>query len=114
MTPLGSVVASDIAGARLVRLSGEIDLSNASEVLELIGAQVPHDADLVVLDLSRTSYLDSTGVAMVFHLAHRLRTRRQELHLVVPLESPIRAVLELTNVHRVVAVRETVEAAIRS
>ncbi len=111
MTPLATVAANDLSGACVVRVTGEVDLSNADELLEAISAKVPHDGGVVVLDLGATTYLDSTGVAMVFHLAERMRTRRMELRLAVPLRSPVRAVLELTNVHRVIPLRETVEAA---
>ncbi len=111
MIPLATVSARDIAGARVVQVAGEVDLSNAADLLTLIGAEIAHDAHLVLLDLSRAAYLDSTAVAMIFRLAERLRTRRQELRLVVPLESPVRAVLELTNVPRVIPLSETVQAA---
>jgi anti-anti-sigma factor len=112
--PLATVVADDVAGARVIRVSGEVDLSNAHALLEGISAHVPHDGGLVVLDLEGASYLDSTGVSMVFRLAERIRTRRMELRLAVSPESPVRAVLELTNVHRVIPLRASVEDAIRT
>ena len=113
MSPLATLTASDVPGARVVRVTGEVDLSNAAGLLEAISAQVPHDGGVVVLDLGGASYLDSTGVAMVFRLAERLGTRRMELRLAVPLTSTVRAVLELTNVHKVITMCETVEEASR-
>lgn len=111
MTELARVRSGEVPGARLVRVSGEVDLSNAHDVMDSISAAVPHDATRVILDLSTTAYLDSAGIAMVFRLAERLAHRRQELRLVVPQHSPIRAVLELTDVPRVVPVEETVAEA---
>lgn len=111
MSELAAVEAADLDGSRLVRVSGEIDLSNAHDVMDSISEAVPHDAGRVILDLSRTAYLDSAGVAMVFRLAERLGHRRQELRLVVPEDAPIRAVLELTNVPRVVPLRTSVAEA---
>lgn len=108
MSDLARVEASDIDGARLVRVSGEIDLSNARAVMDAIGLAVPHEASLVVVDLSETDYLDSAGIAMIFRLAERLSHRRQDLRLVVPAEAPVRAVLELTNLPRVIAVQEAI------
>jgi anti-anti-sigma factor len=108
---LAVVEAAELAGSSLVRVSGEIDLSNAHDVMDSISEAVPHDARRVVLDLSATAYLDSSGIAMLFRLAERLAHRRQELRVVVPDDSPIRAVLELTDVPRVVAVRATVAEA---
>lgn len=111
MSELASVEARDLPGARLVMLRGEVDLSNAREVMEGVRAAVTHDATLVVLDLSGTTYLDSAGIAMVFRLAERLGHRRQELRLVVPADAPIRRGLELTRVTTLLTVHESAEAA---
>jgi anti-anti-sigma factor len=70
---------------------------------------VPRDATLVVLDLGGTRYLDSAGIAMLFRLVERFGHRRQELRLVVPPGSPIRAVIELTSLPAVVRVQDSVE-----
>jgi anti-anti-sigma regulatory factor len=66
--------------------------------MDAIARAVPDNTPLVILDLSATTYLDSTGIEMIFRLHDRLRLRRQELRLVVPPKAPIRAVLELTKV----------------
>ena len=71
-------------------------------------AAVPRDAAQVVVDLSATAYLDSSGIAMIFRLAERLRYSRQELRLVVPMDSPIRRVVELTNVQQVIPVEDAI------
>jgi len=105
---LAQVDAMDLDGARLVRVRGEIDLSNARDVMDAIGCAVPSHASLIVVDLSDTSYLDSSGIAMIFRLAERLHYSRQELRLVVPADAPIRKVLELTNVPQVIPVQEAV------
>ena len=109
MSDLARVQASSRDGFRLVRVSGEVDLSNVREVTDAIGGEVPHDVPLVVLDLSGTTYLDSTGIAMIFRLHERLANGRQELRLVVPPGSPIRAVLELTRVPGLVPVLDHVD-----
>jgi anti-anti-sigma factor len=108
MNELARVEARDLAGARLVRVSGEVDLSNARDVMDAIAGAVTHDASVVVVDLGATTYLDSAGIAMLFRLAERLSHRRQELRLVVPAAAPTRAVLELTNVDRVIPVQESI------
>lgn len=108
MTDLAWVEASAVNGTEIVKVSGEIDLSNAARVRDEIGATVP-DLPTVVLDLSGTEYLDSAGIAMLFRLAERLGYNRQELRLVVPREAPIRAVIRLTRLDQVISVTETVE-----
>jgi anti-anti-sigma factor len=69
----------------LVRVHGEIDLSNAQEVSTAIGSAMGQEARRLVVDLSDITYLDSSGVALLLRLAERLQTRRRQLHLVVCL-----------------------------
>jgi hypothetical protein len=63
---------------------------------------------LVVVDLTGTTYVDSAAIASFFRLSQRLRDRRQDLRLVVPPASPIRAVVELTRLSQVIPVDESV------
>jgi anti-anti-sigma factor len=88
----------------LVRVLGEIDVSNAKDLSSMIQAAVPNGARGLVVDLTGTAYIDSTGVQLLFQLAERLRVRRQELTLVVPHDAPIRSVLALTGLLDVVPV----------
>jgi len=91
---------------QLVRITGEVDLSNAHDVIDAVGHAVPDDVTRVVLDLSGTTYMDSAAIATLFRLGERLRDRRQDLRLVVPATSPIRAVIELTRLSHVIPVDE--------
>lgn len=112
MSQLAQVDADHLGATCLVRVSGEIDLSNAREVLDDIGSRIPAAASLIVLDLSETTYLDSTGIVMLFRLAERLHNARQELRLVVPHESPIRVAIDLTDVRDVIPVDAAVTDAV--
>jgi anti-anti-sigma factor len=85
-------------------LSGEIDLANARAIGSLVAGSVPNDAGGLVLDLSDVTYLDSSGVHLVFDLSERLAARQQRLALVVPEASRIRRVLDLVNVRSVLPV----------
>jgi anti-anti-sigma factor len=79
-------------------LPEEIDLANARGITSMVSAAVPNEAVGVVLDLSGTTYLDSSGVHLVFDLADRLQARQQKLVLAVPESSNVRRVLELVDV----------------
>ena len=108
MSDLATVTATDLRDGQLLRISGEIDLANVEVVQAAISGSVRSDASLVILDLSGTTYLDSTGLAMIFRFAERLGYRRQEFRLVVPPDSPIRRVLALISLDRVVRVEDTI------
>jgi anti-anti-sigma factor len=96
----------------LVRVHGEVDLSNAHEVSAAIGTLMGQDARRLVVDLSDITYLDSAGVALLLRLAERLRARRRRLHLVVPRGSPVRRVLDFTGLPRVIPLEARLEDAL--
>ena len=88
----------------VARLDGEVDLSNVDGVAGALEAAVSNAAFGLVLDLTGVSYLDSTGLRLLFRLARRLRDRQQALRLVVPVGALIWRVLELSGVPDVVPV----------
>ena len=110
MSELAHLEMRRAGDTQLAAISGEVDLSNARPILDTVAASTPDDTSLLVLDLSATTYLDSAGIAALFRLAERLRGRRQDLRLVVPPGSPIRAVLHLTHLDHVIQVDDALDA----
>ena len=82
----------------VVKLSGEIDLSNVDTLLNEISEAVPNSALGVVVDISDVTYIDSSGIRLLFDLDRRVRTRQQRLGLVVPRDAQIYRILEMTGV----------------
>ncbi|TWD73003.1 anti-sigma B factor antagonist [Kribbella amoyensis] len=109
MTESARVDARTSNDVQVVRIYGEVDLTNAVEVRDAISRVASADVTVIVVDLSETGYLDSSGIAMLFRLAERAGERRQELRVVVPPDSPLRAALELTNLPRTIPVLPTLE-----
>lgn len=97
MKPLAEVALVRRDGVVVASLVGEVDLSNVSEIRRALLEGVTQETECLVVDLSDTSYLDSTGVRMLFDLAVRLQARRQQLRLVVPNATIVRRVLVLTK-----------------
>ena len=105
--PLASAPAAVVgeAGLRVSRsddvviaaLDGEVDMANARDLFGRITASLDNRARGLVLDLSTTRYLDSAGLQAMLELALRTRRRGQELHVVAPLDSAPRRVLELVR-----------------
>jgi anti-anti-sigma factor len=93
-------------------LSGEIDLSNAAELVRAITAAVPNSARGLVLDLSALSYIDSSGVRLLLSLAGSLRWRGQELVIAAPEGSSCRRVLTLAGIEGSVALEATAGSAL--
>lgn len=108
---------ADIAIERLgewtvARVDGELDMSNCSYVRDELTRSIPGEVNGLIVDLSETIYLDSAAIELLFELARRLGRRRQELRIVMPGDSPLRRVLELTDVRAVAPVHPTVDAAV--
>ena len=95
-------------------LSGEVDASNASDLGTQLVHTVPNTAMGLVLDLSETDYLDSSGIQLLFELADRLRRRQQQLRLVVPPESFVGDILAAVNFGGVATVDATVSQALEA
>jgi anti-anti-sigma factor len=110
---LAEVAFEDAMGDTVIAtVAGEIDGSNAAEVRRAVAERVPSTARSLVIDLTRTSYVDSTGVELLFELARRLSSRRQTFTVVVPPGSGVRRVLELCDIGSVGKLVETKEQAV--
>jgi anti-anti-sigma factor len=93
------------------RITGEIDLSNASQLEETIVDAVPNTVLGMVVDLSGVEYLDSAGVRMLVHLVERFRWRQQVMRAAAPDGSRVRGVLSMAGADGVIAVDATVTEA---
>jgi anti-anti-sigma factor len=98
-------------GVVIAWILGEVDLSNARRIGENVARAVPNAAAGLVIDLSETTYLDSSGVSLVFDLAERLQARQQQVRVAVPEEAPLRRVLRVVNLGSVVPIVASADAA---
>jgi anti-anti-sigma factor len=76
MSELASFAVIEADEVVVGMLSGEIDLSNAKALETEIEDAVSNTALGMVLDLSKLTYLDSSGIRLLLSLAGRLRWRR--------------------------------------
>jgi anti-anti-sigma factor len=96
----------------VLTVAGEIDLSNADQLRADVIDAIGSDHDKVALDLTGTSYLDSTGVRLLFDLAARMQARRRHLALVVTDRAIVRRVIVLTKLDEAVPVHSSLDAAL--
>jgi anti-anti-sigma factor len=99
-------------GTLVAHLGGEVDMTNAAHLRDELLASVPNDALALVIDLGMCRYLDSAGIEVIFDLSRRLGRRRQQLRLVVPPRSPLRRVLELTEVASAAPIHQELDSAL--
>lgn len=112
MTTSLEVRTRDEDGVAVAWVEGEIDMANADELTSSLTAAVSNSSLGLIVDLSATRYLDSAGMRALLQLRQRLRTRRQELRLVVPSAGLIRHVLEVARLDAVIAIDDSVEDAL--
>ena len=98
----------------LARVLGEVDISNVSSVRRRLAASVPNSALGLVLDLSGTTYLDSSGVHLLFELSKELAKHRQDMRVVAPEDSASGRVLLLTGMDKVVPMASSVAEGTRA
>ena len=98
-------------GVIVAAVEGEIDSSNAADLRLALAERLPSTSSALVLDLSRVSYLDSSGIQLLFDLGRRLAARRQAMRLIVPPDAPMRRVLELCAVESIAPMDTELDAA---
>lgn len=112
MTSPAEIVLERRDGNVVARLGGEVDMSNATYVREQLLASMPNETHALVLDISACTYLDSAAIEVLFDISRRLAQRRQQLRLVMPPDSPLRRVIELTEVHTAAPVFPSLDGAL--
>ena len=104
-------VASLTRELALVSVSGEIDLYTAERVRNGIDEADAVGADTVVLDLSESSFVDSTALGVLVQENKRLEGRGHSLVLVTN-DPRTRRVLEVTGLDRVLLTYATLHDAL--
>ena len=109
---LASLKFETLMDIPVARMIGEVDSSNARDLGGSLVDAVPNQAMGMVLDLSETTYLDSSGIQLLFELADRLSRRQQELRLVVPAESFVADILAAVNLDGVAKTDKSIHDAL--
>lgn len=99
------------AGVDIASLDGEFRDSAADELSGMIGGLLAENGRRIVLDLSRVTYLNSTGLSALVTLAAKINLGESRLVLAAP--TPFVAnVLELTKLSRFFEVAKSVDEAV--
>ncbi|MDQ1375616.1 MAG: anti-sigma factor antagonist [Actinomycetota bacterium] len=98
-------------GRATVAVHGSVDLTTAPEMRNRL-AELIDDGNLcIVVDLTDTDFLDSTGLGALVSALKRLRMKDGEIRIVCAL-GHVRKVFEITSLDRVFAMFETTEDAL--
>ena len=96
----------------IARLTGELDIAGAQRIGDQISEGVSAAARALVVDFSALDFIDSSGIAMLFGLARRLGSRRQELRVVAPPGEPVLRVLQIVEFDRAAPIHGSLDEAL--
>lgn len=92
-------------------ISGSIDLAAAPRLRDSLIRLVEEGRHRLVLDLSGVDLIDSIGLGVIVGTVHRLRPHDGSLAVAAP-SAQARNVFQITQLVRVVALHDTVDAAV--
>jgi anti-sigma B factor antagonist len=98
-------------GQYVISLSGEVDLYTAPEFKQQLLEVIEQGGRDVIVDLSNTTFIDSTTLGVLVGGVKRLRTNEGQLSLVCS-DRNITKIFEITGLDRVFTIHPTREAAV--
>jgi anti-sigma B factor antagonist len=98
-------------GAAVVTLAGEIDLYTCPEFKQELLRVIADGASLVVIDLTATTFIDSTALGVIIRGVERLKLKDGRL-VVVCADPNIVKIFEVTGLNRIFSVYGTRDEAL--
>lgn len=98
------------SGCVVLAVAGEVDLGTAPQLKDRLAELVADGHRHVVVDLTATEFLDSTGLGALVAGLKRLRAHQGDMKVVCNT-ARVRKVFEITHVDRVVPMFDSVDAA---
>lgn len=98
----------------IVRLPPEVDVVNSDEVYDELSAALVPGVDTVVVDMTGTSFCDSSGVHAIMRSYEAAAARDIRMRVAVMPDGSVRRVLQLVGVARLMPVYESLDEALES
>ncbi|HEV2374564.1 MAG TPA: STAS domain-containing protein [Streptosporangiaceae bacterium] len=108
--PSLSFSARTTGGVTVAELSGELDIASAPDLREQLLSVLSPGSGRLVIDLSRVSFCDASGLAVLLSTGRRARLLGGSLRLAA-VSPQVERVLHITGLHRKLAVFPTAAAA---
>lgn len=104
------VERNDREGCAVIAVEGEIDLTAAPRLREALISSVVEGHQRVVVDLTATEFLDSTGLGALVAGLKRIRAHGGDMR-VVCTSARVCKVFEITSLDKVLSLYDTVDEA---
>ena len=99
-------ISSEITDEKaIIRIEGEVDVSNASELRDALDTALADGAKEVEADFAEVAYIDSTGIGVLVGAAHRAQESGSVLVVANPQKN-VERVFSLRGVDKDLNVRK--------
>lgn len=96
---------------RVLPLEGEIDLNVSPQITAELRALIKQNPEKLVIDLSKVSYIDSSGLAMLIDAMQQVEAYRGKLYL-AGMQPDIQLIFETSRLEQAFRIRRDVAAAL--
>jgi anti-sigma B factor antagonist len=103
----------DASGVAVVQVEGQLVVGNRQELKDLVQAALDRGERRLLIDFSRTGYIDSSGLGALVSMSKKIREAGGELRL-SGLNEDLRSLFELTKLDTLFAIAETPQQALAS
>ena len=110
---MGFSETKDPRGVLVLQVDGQLIVGNRQDLKDLIQAALDRGERRILLDFSRTGYIDSSGLGALVSLSKRIREVGGELRL-SGLNDDLRSLFELTKLDTLFAIADTSQQALAS
>ena len=102
------VERTTVLGRPALSVRGELDLATAPRLAEAAESQLSQQPQSLVVDLTGTTFLDSSGARQLVRIARRAAAEGVGLEVVCPRANrPVRLVVDLLELRAVVPIVES-------
>ena len=103
----------DASGVAVVQVDGQLIVGNRQELKDLVQQALEQGERRLLIDFSRTGYIDSSGLGALVSISRKIREAGGELRL-SGLNEDLRSLFELTKLDTLFAIAETPQQALAS
>ncbi|MGH2408497.1 MAG: STAS domain-containing protein [Candidatus Limnocylindrales bacterium] len=110
---MGFHQTKDASGVSVMQVEGQLVVGNRQELKDLVQAALDRGELRLLIDFSRTGYIDSSGLGALVSISKKIREAGGELRL-SGLNEDLRSLFELTKLDTLFAIAETPKQALAS
>jgi anti-anti-sigma factor len=101
-----NVSVTQLEGMPVIRVDGELDLSNVSEIRSVVAEQCELRPSVLIFDLRELTYMDSSGLGVLVGAKRRLASNEGEVMIITQQNAVLKA-LSLSGLDRIIRVFPT-------